>query len=105
MRILKFIVSGQRIRPDPACDFSGIVPGSKGYLKAVFTFDSEWDGCEKIAEFRRYNVDKCTPVRLIGNSCIIPEEELVNRCFYVDIIGIRPGFRIKTGKLEVRQDG
>lgn len=105
MRELKFNVSGQHIRPDPACDFSGIVPGSKGYLKAIFTFDGEWAGCEKIAEFRKYDVEKCTSVRLIGNSCMIPEEELANKYFYMNIIGIRPGFRIKTSKLEVRQNG
>lgn len=105
MRILKFIVTGQVIRTDPSCDFSGIVPGSKGYLKATFTFDSEWAGCEKIAEFRKYDVEKCTSVRLTGNSCMIPEEELVNKYFYMNLIGIRPGFRIRTGKLEVRQDG
>ena len=105
MRELKFNVSGQHIRPDPACDFSGIVPGSKGYLKAVFTFDSEWDGCEKIAEFRKYDVEKCTPVRLIQNSCMIPEEELANRCFYVSAIGIKPGYRINTNSEKVEQDG
>ena len=105
MRELKFNVSGQHIRPDPACDFSGIVPGSKGYLKAVFTFDSEWAWCEKIAEFRKYDVEKCTSVRLTGNSCMIPEEELVNKYFYMNLIGIRPGFRIKTNREKVEQDG
>lgn len=105
MRELKFNVSGQHIRPDPACDFSGIVPGSKGYLKATFTFDSEWAGCEKIAEFRKYDVEKCTSVRLTGNSCTIPEEELANRCFYVNAVGIKPGYRIKTNREKVEQDG
>lgn len=105
MRELKFNVSGQHIRPDPACDFSGIVPGSKGYLKATFTFDSEWAGCEKIAEFRKYDVEKCTSVRLTGNSCMIPEEELANRCFYVNAVGIKPGYRIKTNREKVEQDG
>lgn len=105
MRELKFNVSGQHIRPDPACDFSGIVPGSKGYLKAIFTFDGEWAGCEKIAEFRKYDVEKCTSVRLTGNSCMIPEAELANRCFYVNAVGIKPGYRIKTNREKVDQNG
>lgn len=105
MRILKFIVSGQHIRPDPACDFSGIVPGSKGYLKAIFTFDSEWAGCEKIAEFRKYNTKDSEPVRLTGNSCVVPEGSLTNSYFYVNVIGIRPGFRIETNREKVDQNG
>lgn len=34
MRILKFIVDKQIIRRDPNCDFSNLVSGTKGYLKA-----------------------------------------------------------------------
>ncbi len=38
MRILKFIVNKQKIRPDPTCDFSGLIKGTSGYLKASFSF-------------------------------------------------------------------
>lgn len=38
MRTLKFIVDEQIIRQDPNCDFSNLVPGSKGYLQAYFHF-------------------------------------------------------------------
>lgn len=105
MRELKFIVTVQSIKKDPSCDFSCIVPGTEGYLKAVFAFDETWRGCEKIAEFRKYNIKDCTPVRLNDNSCMIPAEELTKNVFYVNVIGIRPGFRIRTNKTEVRQDG
>lgn len=36
MRSLKFNVSGQIVSPDQSCDFTGLVPGTKGYLKAEF---------------------------------------------------------------------
>ena len=43
MRILKFVVENQKIKQDPSCDFSGLVAGTEGYLKAEFVFSKEWD--------------------------------------------------------------
>lgn len=105
MRILKFIISGQNIRPDPACDFSGLVPGTSGYLKAEFSFDDAWKGCAKIVEFRRYLTSDPESVRLVNDYCMIPEEVLTRNKFMVSVIGIRPGYRIKTGSVEVDQYG
>lgn len=105
MRTLEFIVSGQIITPDPSCDFSGLFPGTEGYLQARFTFDETWSGCGKIAEFRRYITSEPVPVKLTENTCIIPSEALVGKAFKVSVIGIRKGFRIQTNTTEVRQDG
>lgn len=30
MRILRFIANGQILEPDPECDFTGLVSGTKG---------------------------------------------------------------------------
>ena len=38
MRTLKFIVEGQIIKQDPSCDFTNLVPGTEGYLRAEFSF-------------------------------------------------------------------
>lgn len=105
MRELKFIVTGQQISKDPSCDFSGLVPGTSGYLKAVFSFDDAWKGCEKIVEFRKYLSSDPESIRLVNDSCMIPEEALTRNSFKVSVIGIRPGYRIKTGNVEVKQDG
>ena len=105
MRTLRFIVSGQIITPDPACDFSGLVPGTEGYLQARFTFDETWNGCGKIAEFRRYITSEPASVKLTGDSCMIPAEALAGKAFKVSVIGIRKGFRIQTNMVEVKQDG
>lgn len=105
MRTLKFNIDGQTITKDSSCDFSGIVPGSKGYLRAKFTFDGKWNGCEKIAVFQRRNNTEQHPVQIINNSCMIPDEVLVRRNFKLEVIGIRPGFRLTTNSLEVTQDG
>lgn len=51
MRILQFRINGQKLSKDG--DFSNLVAGTKGYLKAAFNFDEDWDGCRKAAVFLR----------------------------------------------------
>jgi hypothetical protein len=107
MRILKFIVNGQSIEKDPNCDFSGLVPGTKGYLKAEFTFSPEWDGCAKIVGFYS-NMGKEYPPKILvdGVSCRIPTEALARRVFKVQVIGGgADGYTIKTNKVAVCQNG
>ena len=41
-RILRFNVDGQEITKDPTCDFTGIVPGTAGYITAEFVFSKEF---------------------------------------------------------------
>lgn len=36
---------------------------------------------------------------------MIPEEVLTGDRFHVSVIGIKPGYRIKTGNVEVKQNG
>lgn len=103
MRELKFIVSGQTIQKDPACDFTGIARGTKGYLSARFEFDSEWNGCRKAAVFKKYNHDY--PVPLINGTCKIPEESAAWDSFFVSVVGEKDGYRITTNRVEVEQNG
>ena len=77
MRILKFIVTGQKIERNQACNFTGLVPGTSGYLQAEFSFSEEYRGCEKIAVFYKYS-DSKYPVHLNGDTCMIPEQVLKN---------------------------
>lgn len=105
MRTLKFIVEGLIIAKDPSCDFAGIVPGTKGYLQANFKFDYNWSGCEKIAVFTKQGSKDEIPVRIVNNSCAIPDEVLVRRRFKLKVIGVKPGLRLPTNVLEVKQDG
>ncbi len=103
MRILRFIISGQTIRPDPACDFSDIVKGTKGYLRAEFLFSPEWNGCRKAAVFTVLRKEH--PVPLINNACEIPAEALERNSFKVHVVGEKDGYRITTNKTEVEQNG
>lgn len=101
MRILKFAVNQQNIKKDG--DFSGLVPGTKGYLFAEFHFSSDWSGCRIAASFFSNNGEY--PVQVTGNRCEIPEEVLKGSRFLVQLTGIKNGFKIKTNKLLIRQEG
>lgn len=103
MRSLNFIAMGQSLQKDPACDFAGLVKGSKGYLQAHFSFDAEWNGCGKVAVFTR--LGKEYPAKLSADTCIIPEEALSYSRFNVHVVGVRDGFRIQTNDLKIEQEG
>lgn len=103
-RILEFVVDKQRIKRKKGCDFSGIVAGSVGYLRAKFEFSKEWNGCVKIASFENQNGDPY-PIRIDeDNTCLIPSDALKDARFQVQCFGGGPGFRIETDKLKVRQE-
>ena len=107
MRTLRFIVDGQLIKQDPNCDFSGLVPGSNGYLKASFKFSSDWANMAKVASFFSPLGKEYSPQLLDGYySCLIPAEALARRMFKVQVIGKDAnGKKLTTNKLEVTQNG
>lgn len=103
MRVLKFIVTGQSIKKSPECDFSDIVAGSIGYLKASFEFSDEWDDCEKVAMF--WNDDETSKVHLDeNNSCAIQANVLTTEKFYVSVVGKKAGYRIVSADTKVTQE-
>lgn len=105
MRTLRFIVDAQKISPDPSCDFSGIVPGTAGYLKAQFSFSAEWSGLVKVAEFRKYLCDEPVSVPIINGECAVPDTVTGSKAWYVKIVGKRGGVIIPTGNCKVEQEG
>lgn len=105
MRTLKFKVDGQIITKHPDCDFSDLVPGTTGYLKAEFIFSNEWDGMVKVAEFWR-NGYECPPqVLKDGKSCMIPPEALTSRQFKIGVLGKNKITTLTTNREEVVQNG
>lgn len=105
MRTLKFIVNAQRICEDTACDFSAIVSGTSGYLKASFSFSSDWSGMVKVAEFRKYVCDDPVSVAIINNECMVPTEVTGGKAWYIKVIGKRRDVIIPTENCRVRQEG
>lgn len=103
-RILEFNVEKQRLMRKRDCDFSGLVAGSIGYLKAKFNFSEEWDGCVKIAKFETAE-RKEHPVKLNeDNTCDIPAEVLTGNQFYVSVLGGKSGYKISTNDIRVKQE-
>lgn len=103
MRTLSFKVDGQRIKKQANCDFSGLVAGSMGYLRAKFTFSEDWLGCKKAASF--WVGDKEHPALLDDDdSCMIPPEALVGELFKVSVVGVSPNYKIVTSKTKVKQE-
>lgn len=102
MRILKFIVTAQAIIKDPDCDFSGIVAGTQGYLRAEFSFSAEWAGCRVAAVFSCLGKEYAEPI--LNGGCKIPSEALTWDSFGVRVVGQRAGYRITTNEIKVRQE-
>lgn len=94
MKVLDFTISGQSIKRDPRCDFTGIVAGSSGYLRARFHFSADWAGCKKVAVFGCKG--KECPVPLTGNQCNIPAEALTGSAVQVFVVGQRGSYRLAT---------
>lgn len=106
MRTINFIVNKQALSLDPACDVSDLVPGTKGYLLANFSFSSEWDGCVKVAAFFSNLGREYEPQVLAnGTSCMIPTEALSKSVFKVQVIGQKGDYNIRTNKTIVYQKG
>lgn len=104
MRVLSFIVEDQMIRKDPACDFTNLISGTGGYLKARFVFNQEWRGYTTIAVFRKLSSEY--PVPIINGECIIPGDTLESDWFKVKVIGQKKaGQRLTTNEVEVKQTG
>lgn len=101
MRILDFNVSGQKLQKNSDCDFTDIVAGSKGYLRARFEFSTDWAGCKKVAVFISNGHEY--PVAIINNTCDIPAEVLTTRTVKLYVIGRRPGFEIPTNIITFEQ--
>ena len=102
MRTLCFIVDGQKLACDPACDFSGLVSNSRGYLRAKFRFSADWKGCKKAAIFTGTGRPEYVP--LSGDACEIPAAALTANNVQVAVVGQRAdGYRIPTNTIEFKQ--
>ena len=101
-RALRFIVQGQAIKLDPACDFSGLVAGSVGYLHAEFQLDSAWNGCKVAASFWQGKNEHAALLR--NGTCLIPAEALTGKLFGVSLTGMRQDYRITTNRIYIEQE-
>lgn len=108
MRKIRFIVDGLTIKQDPTCDFSGLVPGTEGYIQAEFVFSSDWNNTVKVAAFFS-NIGREYEPQVLkdGRTCMIPSDALKRRVFKVQVIGKNDKLKLKlnTNKVVVEQKG
>ncbi len=102
MRLLHFNVNAQQITKAPDCDFSNIVAGTSGYLRAHFTFSPEWDDYVKIARFWRGETEHAVLIK--NDECDIDPKALIGATFKVSVLGQHGDYRITTNKVLVRQE-
>ena len=104
IRTLEFEVKQQNLNKKRGCDFSRIVAGTSGYLRAKFYFSEEWNGCAKVASFESSSVEGPQAILLdYEDSCDIPAEVLKADRFEVSVLGGKNNMRINTNKYKVRQ--
>ena len=102
MRTLNFNIENQSLKKNG--DFSGIIRGSKQYLKCLFAFDGDtWNGLRKIAVFENLNGEYAVDLSR-DSSCMVPDEVTDGRFFRVKIAGIGKNTKIFTNKELVCQE-
>lgn len=106
MRLLEFQVNQQSLRKLPGCDFSGIVAGSSGYLRAKFHFSEDWDEYPKKAANFVGEGEHGHAVPLDeNNECDIPSEALTGSFFNVITFGANEQQNIiHTNEYKVKQE-
>lgn len=109
MRVLEFDVKRQRLMKNKDCDFTGLIPGTEGYLHAKFNFDDDWTGCKKIVSFwvsdiNRLELNEYAVFLGEDDTCAIVPEALLHERFYISIIGTKPDYKITTNKLKIEQE-
>ena len=106
MRLLEFQVNQQSLRKLPGCDFSGIVAGSSGYLRAKFHFAEDWNEYPKKAANFVGEGEHAHAVPLDeNNECDIPTEVLTGSFFNVTVFGTNERQTITyTKEYKVKQE-
>lgn len=102
MRVLNFKLKGQSLRKTG--DFSGIMAGSKGYLKCRFQADdADWRTAKKVAIF----CDDHYAVLDSNNECMVPDGVTEGKSFKVqmagEVTGIDRSVRMLTNPVLVEQ--
>lgn len=102
--LIIFTVKDQKVTHDLGS--KDLVAESIGVVQAAFTFDSIWDGLDKIVVFTNTN-KKCIspkPVRYEGEPIDIPTEALKAGKLYVSVIGYgSDGLRLTTRAWDIQQ--
>ena len=105
LRTLEYDITRQKITRTAGCDFTGLAPGTKGYLKVKFhTITDEWIRCEKFAVFYIDDIEICDVKLDKDDACIVPDYITAQKEFYIALVGKNDDFQIKTSQIRVKQN-
>lgn len=104
MRDLNFEVDGQSLRK--VGDFSGIIRGSKKYLRCVFSYKGiDWSNMRAIAVFEHNGNEYAVVIQKDG-SCMVPDEVTDGSYFKVSVVDVSgKNKKITTNKELINQGG
>lgn len=104
MRTLLFEVNGQTL--SKVGDFSGIIRGSKQYLKCQFSKkSSDWINIGMVAAFE-YNGETHAVAVEKNGTCMVPDEVTDGSYFKISVIGVAgSNKKITTNKELINQGG
>ena len=105
MRVLHFIVDGEKIYQDPQCDFEDLFPVRTYEVRMEFTFSHDWDNKTKVAAFWSIGGAEYEPQVLKDDACMIPPEALDRAAFKIQVLGKKGNASINTNKLVILQTG
>lgn len=101
MKTLKFIVKNQKISKDGTCDFK-VIKGTENFIQCRFSFDSSWDGFEKVVLFMSKGITDY--VKLVDNKAALPYSMSNKPYYYVRVIGSNGKAKILTNRIMVKQE-
>lgn len=105
MRDLVFDINGQVLSKSPTCDFSGIVRGSRGYLRCKFNFSNDWNGYDKAIEFQTKDDNEFFLMN--GNTIFVPDKIANSWYFKIKLYAVEsksPVFPTNTVMVKQRGD-
>ncbi len=101
MRDLNFRIDRQTLSKDG--DMSGLVRGTTGYLRCVFSFDPSRDGDHNIESFVAHGVDEAVVIE--DGMAMVPDEIAKAGRFDLRVLGVKGKEIVKTSTVELRQGG
>lgn len=104
MKTLVFEVRNQKMNLASECD---LIAGSKGYLQAQFMFyGNDWRDCKIAVSFwdSKHTKEYAFLLDDKFRVCRVPDEVTEGDKFYVRLTGMKPHYKIKTNKVEVKQE-
>ena len=101
MRVLNFIVNGQKLDKAENTDLSYIIRGSDNYLCLCIKFDDEWNNTAKIVSL--YDSNKKETLKSANNGIVlVPKEITQGDMFSFNVVGRKSQVLLRTNRFYIK---